>query len=74
MNRRERMRFRIANLVNRLPGQCWSELVDWVYGYRRWPWTSNGACRAAVARDGCYCGKFRAAEQAPAAATGGEAR
>lgn len=26
----EGLRWKIANTLNRLPGQCWSSLVDWV--------------------------------------------
>lgn len=68
---RERIRFRIANLVDKLPGQCWADLVGWVYRDNRddpdWrseiPWRPIGyTCRTDLARNGaCYCGKLRRA-------------
>lgn len=65
----ERMRWRIAALLNLLPGQCWADLVTWALGWhkgergtgRRWPWQPAGdACRRDLAANGtCYCGKLR---------------
>lgn len=82
MSRAERLRWRIAGIVNRLPGQCWSRLVDWVLfepepdgepedRRRGLPWRPiDAVCRRDAARCGaCYCGKFRLTE--PAAAAGG---
>lgn len=67
---RERIRFHIANLVDRLPGQCWADLVGWAMRDNRddpdWrseiPWRPIGpTCRSDLARVGsCYCGKLRA--------------
>lgn len=60
----ERTRWRIADLLNRLPGQCWADLATWaLYGPepgRRWPWAPNTpGCREDAARTGCcYCGKL----------------
>lgn len=68
----ERLRWRIAELLNRLPGQCWSGLVDWVlYIWRddpdlrtAIPWRPIGdMCRRDFAQCGsCYCGKLRTPE------------
>lgn len=73
----ERIRWKIAYLVNRLRGQCWADLVSWVLdGPRlrkdaggRLPWRPiTETCQADKTRD-CYCGKLRAsqAEQVPEA-------
>lgn len=60
MARVERLRWAIARLLNRLPGQCWADLVDWTLGYQRSPWSPQRSCRADLARRGaCYCGKLR---------------
>jgi len=49
----ERLRWRIARTVNRLPGQCWSDLVMWALKHR-----------GDLARTGtCYCGKLRQATE-----------
>jgi hypothetical protein len=60
-----RLRWRIAYLMNRLPGQCWADLVQWAvterreHLERRLPWRPVGACRVDLARTGtCYCGKL----------------
>lgn len=61
----ERARWRIAYLLNWLPGQCWADLATWALGWhkgeKRLPWSPAGSvCRADVARTGnCYCGKLR---------------
>lgn len=61
---RQRLRWRVALLADKLPRQCWANLVDWVLrndtGYRtRLPWRpDDGTCRKDPA--GCYCGKWRA--------------
>jgi hypothetical protein len=62
----ERARWRIAYLMDRMPGQCWAETVEWALGYRRWPWARvDDRCRTDVARCGsCYCGKLRSPEAA----------
>lgn len=53
-----RLKWRVAYLLNRLKGQCWTDLVCWVvYSDKRSPWSPiTSACRA----DGnpCYCGKL----------------
>nr|MDT0658066.1 hypothetical protein [Micromonospora sp. DSM 115978] len=68
MSRAERLRWRIAHLVERLPGQCWSGLVDWVLDQRPegrsrgLPWATQRAYRCRdipPGCDGCYCGKLR---------------
>lgn len=64
------LRWRIATLIDKLPGQCWADLCSWALhdrrddpGYR-WasPWSPIGpSCRNDLARVGsCYCGKLRA--------------
>lgn len=71
----ERLKWRVAYLLDRLPGQCWADWVSWVYrdgrGWREeryWrayaPWWPMGAtCREDFARTGaCYCGKLRRPE------------
>ena len=67
---KSRLRWWIATQLNRLPGQCWTDLVCWALGWeareRRGPWSPAGACRRGIAECGtCYCGKLRgeAAEQ-----------
>lgn len=62
-----RWRWRVAILLNRLPGQCWADLIEWCL-----PWTSRAemtrSLRSPVSRrciddaaqsgEGrCYCGK-----------------
>lgn len=67
----EKLRWRIAWLLDKLPGQCWADLVSWVLRDRRdrrdypiGPWSPMGpSCRNDLARSGaCYCGKLRAPE------------
>ena len=62
----ERTRWRIAAAVDRVPGQCWSGLVDWVLsddpGYPWRPWSPDRPCRDSVDLErcgSCYCGKLR---------------
>lgn len=61
VKRAERLRWRIAELIGRLPGQCWAEVADWPLGRRRVPWAPSGAaCRTSAAKCGaCWCGKYR---------------
>jgi hypothetical protein len=65
----ERIRWRIAYLLNRLPGQCWADLVSWAIDGPRsarqrgdnWlPWrTITSTCRVIEPpNDRCYCGKI----------------
>lgn len=66
-----RVRWRIATQLNRLPGQCWADLVTWALGWRKedpyltWtersPWSPvTGTCRLDLKATGaCYCGKLR---------------
>lgn len=67
MSARERIRWRIAHLLNRLPGQCWADLVSWVVDMgsirRVSPWSPRGySCRQDFEQNGCcYCGKLRRA-------------
>jgi hypothetical protein len=61
------LRWRIAVLVNRLPGQCWADLVSWAlqtpgrrfYGHRPWQPRTALCTKDAVANGLCYCGKLR---------------
>jgi len=55
-----RWRWRLAILLDRIPGMCWADLVTWALGWRRNPWARRtSACRADEARSGCcYCGKY----------------
>lgn len=76
----KKLRWRIAHLLDWLPGQCWADLVSWVLRDRhddpdwrsRVPWRPIGwMCRQDLARVGsCYCGKLR--DKAGAPETGGE--
>lgn len=56
-----RLRWHIANLVDRLPSQCWVDLWDWALRNRKGtPWQPiNRTCIEDVNRDACYCGKLR---------------
>lgn len=68
-------RWKVARAADRLPRQCWSDLVDWKFGHhlddpdtpmrdlvRRLPIRfQNATCREDLDRCGsCYCGKLRA--------------
>lgn len=62
----EWLRWRIADLLNKLPGQCWTELVCWVQRDRheglrsRLPWRPvTPTCRSDALDGACYCGKLR---------------
>jgi hypothetical protein len=68
---RERLRWWIVDRVNRIPGQCWADLVMWAMRDRRdkgWgfhasmPWQPVGeGCRRDAERNGrCYCGTLGA--------------
>jgi hypothetical protein len=68
---RENLRWKIANQMNRLPGQCWIDLVMWAQHGREdgqpvLPTRPIGwACRSDMARNGgCFCGKIRTGEEA----------
>lgn len=54
-----KLRWFIAHKLDRLKGQCWTDLVCWAaYGDKRSPWSPiQASCKA----DGCpcYCGKLR---------------
>lgn len=59
---RYRARYKIAELLDRLPGQCWADLVFWVMGdsTSASPWSPSRTCREDMQRAGsCYCGKWR---------------
>lgn len=60
----DKLRWWLATQLNRLPGQCWAELVGWAMGDRRSPWCPiDRVCRDDQARTGfCYCGKLRPEE------------
>lgn len=59
------VRWPIADLLNRSPRHCWSNLVDWALGWSQdsSPFVGGGdSCRAEslIHRDACcYCGKFK---------------
>lgn len=68
---KRRLRWRIAILLNRLPGQCWTDLASWALHDQKYdpdfrshyiPWRPiNYICRQDAARTGaCYCGKLGA--------------
>jgi hypothetical protein len=67
---REWLRWKIAALLDRLPGQCWTDLVWWALqrpggGYgQRTPWSpQNKECwRGRDTVGVCYCGKLRTPE------------
>ncbi len=65
----ERARWRIVELVDKLPGQCWTDLVMWAIdgpqecrrrGGNPLPWRPvTNSCRAfSPPNDRCYCGKI----------------
>ena len=61
---RERLRWWTAHQLNRLPGQCWADLVIWALRWeareKRTPWSPADVCRRDIATTGsCYCGKLR---------------
>jgi len=63
--RKSRLRWWVASQLNRMPGQCWADLVTWALRWKfeaRHPWRPvTGTCREDAARTGaCYCGKVRA--------------
>jgi hypothetical protein len=62
-------RWRVANAMDLVPGQCWSSLAGWALcsdeqlratGESRLPWRPVGdMCRTDLARAGsCYCNKL----------------
>jgi hypothetical protein len=61
----DKSRWWIATQMDRLPGQCWADLVSWALswdgGEKRALWSPQGAmCRRDAAECGtCYCGKLR---------------
>jgi len=59
----ERLRWRIAMLLDKLPGQCWADLVGFALDGGS-PWQPQGySCRKDLNDVGaCYCGKLRAPE------------
>ena len=65
-----RWRWWVAYQLNRLPNQCWTDLVSWALGWnkardeRRSPWSPiGGSCRDGVTQCGtCYCGKIQSRE------------
>jgi hypothetical protein len=62
----ERLRWRIVHVVDKLPGQCWTDLVVWALdgpvADSRLPWKPQTAtCRSDAASNGrCYCNKIGA--------------
>lgn len=70
----KRLRWWIADQMNRLPGQCWADLVSWALsgprGEKRKLWSPAGdICRSDATECGtCYCGKLRDRATAPARA------
>jgi hypothetical protein len=73
--RLDRLRWRVAYALNRIPGMCWANLVSWALRYRSLRETrQDWMCRSDTARNGCcYCGKVTGldADAAPAAGTEG---
>ena len=69
----ERLRWRLAYLLNRLPNQCWADLVTWALGWREGnrnplPWRpiSEACCKDFAANgSACYCGKLQAPDSSP---------
>jgi hypothetical protein len=66
----KRARWWIITQLNRLPGQCWADLVMWAMGWhkeggaaKRTAWSpASSTCRRDAAATGtCYCGKLRRA-------------
>jgi hypothetical protein len=63
-----KLRWKIAGLLNRLPGQCWANLVQWALdgpaasrrmGYPPWPRRIDSVCRRDAEQNGaCYCGNL----------------
>lgn len=66
--RMKRLRWKIARLMDKLPGQCWTDLVCWVLYRRRFeggirevlPWRPVQPSCLQPADERCYCGKLRA--------------
>lgn len=64
----EKMRWRIAHLLDRLPWTCWTNLVTWALGWN--PLREIGQtdmCRRDAAESGdgcCYCSKISAKDGA----------
>ena len=65
----EKLRWKIAPILNRLRRFCWVDLVDWAMGtYRgdgeelQGPPARSQQCRVEGSKPGCscYCGKFKA--------------
>lgn len=68
-----KLRWRIAFLLGRLPGQCWADLVTWALdtphtrkrlGNPRHPWRPAGVTCRYPPGPSCYCGKFRPGKDA----------
>lgn len=73
---RKGLRWTVAHHANRLPGQCWAELVEWALGWHRddpGTWWNNLVRRAPIRRQtscvddmartgACYCGKLMTSE------------
>lgn len=66
---RDRLRYAIARLLDRLPGQCSTSIWQWANrsGPRTSPWSPNQlGCAQDAARNGhCRCGKLTTAADAP---------
>lgn len=58
-DRTARLRWWAAHQVDRLPGQCWSDLADYALGRDLVPWAPDQTHCIESARDcgTCYCGK-----------------
>lgn len=65
----KRWRWRIAQLMDKVPGQCWSSLADWAGDWKDYdqdnprglPWRpQTDGCRRDAQRVGsCYCNKLQ---------------
>jgi hypothetical protein len=63
---RDKIRWRVAQVLDWLPFTCWPNLVTWAQRDQRWPALAGRSCRQDAARTGtCYCGKL--GEQSPRA-------
>lgn len=58
-------RWRLAHLLDRLPGRCWGDLGYWAANGDGFPplRRNNRECRKDVPRCGtCWCGKFQTSD------------
>lgn len=59
---RKRVRWFVARTVDRLPGQCWADLVSWAHRSEKGlPWAPQRTCRTDLVDGVCWCGKIQPA-------------